>query len=186
MPVGVHTPSGADADGTPDRTGAVSRATDQKPSATSGTTPVSRNAGPKPALVEDLGATYHCGQVREVLAAVRPDVVIEATGAPEVLTALFEASTPYQVTCLTGLPWAGGRAAVSLASAIRDTVVGNCAVVGSVNANVRHYEAAAKALAAADPAWLGGIISRCVPLDEAQDAFRPRPDDVKVVIDLDV
>ncbi|MEU2358535.1 glucose 1-dehydrogenase [Streptomyces misionensis] len=140
--------------------------------------------GPKPALVEGLGATYHYGDVQKVVSKVRPDVIIEATGAPTVLAATLEVTTPYRVTCLMGLPVGGGTAPTSLASAIRDTVLGNCVVVGSINANLRHYHAGAKALAAADPSWLNGIITRRVPLSDAQDAFRPRPHDIKVVIDL--
>ena len=55
---------------------------------------------------------------------------------------------------------------------------------GTVNANRRHYEAAAAALAKADPAWLCRLISRRTPLDRWREAFEDRPDDVKVVIDF--
>jgi len=57
-------------------------------------------------------------------------------------------------------------------------------VVGSVNANRRHYEAAADALGHADPAWLAGLITRRVPLDQWQEALNRSPDDVKVVIEV--
>lgn len=36
----------------------------------------------------------------------------------------------------------------------------------------------------ADPAWLGDLVSRRVPLAEHREAFSARPDDVKVVLDL--
>src|SRR5215212_3926409 len=36
--------------------------------------------GPKPALVRDLGATYHHGEIDDAVASARPDIVIEATG----------------------------------------------------------------------------------------------------------
>src|SRR5260370_928458 len=39
--------------------------------------------GPKPALVRDLGATYHSGSVLDTKLA--PDVVIEATGVAQVV-----------------------------------------------------------------------------------------------------
>lgn len=143
------------------------------------------SSGPKPALVEGLGAIYHRGAVEKVLHKVRPDVIIEATGAPSVVTAILESVGPYRVTCLAGLPATGGTTAVSLASAIRDIVLGNNAIVGSINANLRHYQIAAEALAGADRSWLRGMVSRRVPLRDAQDAFRPREDDVKVVIDLE-
>ena len=52
-------------------------------------------------------------------------------------------------------------------------VLENDVVFGSVNANRRHYEEAAEALAKADPAWLGRLITRRVPLDRL--ARGPRP-----------
>ena len=52
----------------------------------------------------------------------------------------------------------------------------------TVNANRRHYEAAAVALAAADRAWLRAVISRRVPLDRWQDAFERRPDVNEILI----
>jgi hypothetical protein len=55
---------------------------------------------------------------------------------------------------------------------------------GSVNANRRHYEAAATALAQADRAWLARLVSRRVPLARWAEALVRQPDDVKVVIDF--
>lgn len=141
--------------------------------------------GPKPDLVEGLGATYHRGAVDEVVHKVCPDVIIEATGAPSVVAAILEVPHPYRVTCLAGLPAAGGTTPLPLATAIHDIVLGNNVIVGSINANLQHYRIAAEALAAADRSWLSGMVNRRVPLAEAQDAFQPRNDDVKVVIDLE-
>ena len=50
-------------------------------------------------------------------------------------------------------------------------VLENDVVFGSVNANRRHYRAAADALAKADKDWLGRLITRRVPLDRWQEAF---------------
>jgi threonine dehydrogenase-like Zn-dependent dehydrogenase len=63
-------------------------------------------------------------------------------------------------------------------------VLENDAMFGSVNANRRHYEAAAAALAAADVEWLRRLITRRVPLSRWPAAFRREPDDVKVVLDF--
>jgi hypothetical protein len=65
-----------------------------------------------------------------------------------------------------------------------DLVLGNRQVVGSVSASRAHYEAAAAALAAADPDWLDGMVTRRIPLAQAAGALERRPEDVKVVIDL--
>ncbi|WP_249644669.1 hypothetical protein [Nocardia sputi] len=55
--------------------------------------------------------------------------------------------------------------------------------LGSVNANVSHYRAAAEALADPDVHWLESLLTRRVP--PAAAAFVAHPDDVKVVIDLE-
>jgi glucose 1-dehydrogenase len=60
----------------------------------------------------------------------------------------------------------------------------NAAVVGSVNANLRHYRAGAEALGAADRSWLERLVTRQVPLERYADAFDVHDDDVKVVIGL--
>ncbi|MEU6914271.1 glucose 1-dehydrogenase [Streptomyces olindensis] len=140
--------------------------------------------GPKPRLVRDLGATYHARDVEEVVAAVCPDVVIEATGANEPVLASLTGTAPYGVVCLTGVSPAGRRITVDAGAINREIVLQNDAVVGSVNANLRHYRQAADALAEADPAWLERLITRRVPLDRATEAFTPQPDDVKAVVDL--
>jgi threonine dehydrogenase-like Zn-dependent dehydrogenase len=66
----------------------------------------------------------------------------------------------------------------------RSMVLENVAVVGSVNANRRHYESAAVALAAADRTWLSRLITRRVPLEKWSDALTRDEDDVKVVIEV--
>jgi hypothetical protein len=57
-------------------------------------------------------------------------------------------------------------------------------VLGTVNANRRHYEAAAQALAQADVRWLERLITRRVPLELWEDAMQHQPLDVKTVIDF--
>ena len=66
----------------------------------------------------------------------------------------------------------------------RSMVLENTVLFGTVNANREHYVAAAEALARADRAWLGRVISRRVPLDRWHEAFVRQPDDVKVVIEF--
>ncbi|MFJ6996628.1 glucose 1-dehydrogenase [Streptomyces sp. NPDC003090] len=141
--------------------------------------------GPKPTLVRSLGAAYHSGDVGDVLDEVRPDVVIEATGAAQVVFAAMSGTTPYGVLCLTGVSSAGRHVTVDAGMVNRDLVLENDVVVGSVNANLDHYRQAADALARADAAWLERLVTRRVPLERFREAFEARDDDVKVVIDLD-
>ena len=60
----------------------------------------------------------------------------------------------------------------------------NDVVFGTVNANLRHYAQAAEALGRADRSWLERLITRRVPLEDFEQAFEKRRDDVKVVLDL--
>jgi threonine dehydrogenase-like Zn-dependent dehydrogenase len=140
--------------------------------------------GVKPDLVRDLGASYHTGKVVDALED--PDVVIECTGVPALV---FDAMTNVGtggVVCLTGVSSGGHVLDVDEGLLNRSMVLENVAVVGSVNANRRHHEAAADALAKADRAWLERLVNRRVPLDRWQDALQRQPDDVKVVIEVNI
>ncbi|CCH35459.1 Alcohol dehydrogenase GroES domain protein [Saccharothrix espanaensis DSM 44229] len=131
--------------------------------------------GPKPDLVRALGAHYH----REP-GEVSADVAIECTG---VAPLVWEAIRRTSVTVLAGLT--GDHDPVPLDPAVFDQIVlGNKAVVGTVNAALIDYRAAADALAHADHSWLAGLITRRVPLERFTEAFDRQQDDVKVVVDL--
>jgi glucose 1-dehydrogenase len=140
--------------------------------------------GPKPGLVRRLGAEYHADPVAEVAARVRPDIVVEATGAGAVVLDAMAGTEHYGITCLTGVSTAGRAISTDAGSLNRSIVLENDVVVGSVNANHRHYAAAADALRDTDRSWLADLITRRVPLDRWQDAFVPAPHDVKVVVEL--
>ena len=141
------------------------------------------STGVKPDLVRDLGATYHTGSIADAVTG-GPDVIIECTGvASLVLDAMSHVGTG-GVVCLTGVSSGGHIIDVDEGALNRSIVLENVAVVGSVNANRRHYEAAAVALAAADPSWLGRVVSRRVPLERWQEALNRNPDDVKVIIEV--
>jgi hypothetical protein len=51
-----------------------------------------------------------------------------------------------------------------------------------VNANLRHYRAAAHALARADRGWLERVITRRTPLSRWREAYEKRKGDVKTVL----
>jgi threonine dehydrogenase-like Zn-dependent dehydrogenase len=138
--------------------------------------------GPKPALVRELGGTYHLGDVNEL--KLEADIVVECTGAVPVISAVISRNAPGAVLCLAGVSAPGHEVSIDLGLLNRTMVLQNDIVFGSVNANRRHYELAAEALAKADKAWLGRLISRRVPLDRWAEALKRQRDDVKVVIDF--
>jgi threonine dehydrogenase-like Zn-dependent dehydrogenase len=141
--------------------------------------------GPKPGIVKSLGATDHHDDIEDVAHKLRPDVVVEATGAGPVVFGAIANTGSYGVVCLTGVSPAGRRMRIDAGAVNREVVLENDAIVGSVNANLRHYHHAADALAKADRDWLASLISRRVPLAHAEQAFATQRDDVKVVITLD-
>lgn len=138
--------------------------------------------GPKPDLVRDLGAVYHTEGL-DALGFV-PDIVIECTGAPAVVLDVLARTGRNGIVCLAGVSSGGRRTEIDAGMLNRTMVLENDVVFGSVNANRRHYEAAARALAAADPNWLGRLITRRVPLQQWRRALEPQPGDVKTVIDF--
>jgi glucose 1-dehydrogenase len=141
--------------------------------------------GPKPELVAALGATYHGGgDLSAAVADGEPDVVVECTGAGPLVFDLLLHTAPGAVVCLTGISAIGRTVRIDPGQINRELVLENAAVFGSVNANLRHFQVAAEALAAADTGWLERLITRRVPLDRAVEAFTPEKDDVKAVVDL--
>jgi len=137
--------------------------------------------GPKPQLVADLGARYHT-DVHEV--DDDADIVVECTGAARLVVDVMERNAHNAVVCLTGVSALGRSLSVDVGGLNRGIVLQNDVVFGSVNANRRHYQKAARALADADRSWLERLISRRVPIDDHEQALEHRDDDVKVVLEL--
>ncbi|GAB2996900.1 alcohol dehydrogenase catalytic domain-containing protein [Saccharothrix stipae] len=133
--------------------------------------------GRKPDLVTALGARYY-PDLAKVTAEV--DVAIECTG---VAPLIWECVRRAAVTVLAGI--AGEHDPVPLDPSVFDGIVmGNKSVVGTVNAGLPDYLAAAEALSQASRPWLHGLITRRVPLDRFTDALEKEQDDVKVIVDL--
>jgi threonine dehydrogenase-like Zn-dependent dehydrogenase len=140
------------------------------------------SSGPKPALVKELGATYHAGSLSDL--GVAPDIVIECTGVVPLIRLALETISPGGIICLTGVGPPAAPGVVSAAGLATDVVLKNIAMFGSVNANRRHYYRAARVLAAADQSWLEKLVTRRVRPDEAPLAVQRAPDDIKVVMEF--
>ncbi|MEU4195225.1 glucose 1-dehydrogenase [Kribbella sp. NPDC026611] len=137
--------------------------------------------GPKPELVRALGGTY-LTDLREL--DVVPDVVIEATGVGQLVFDCAELLPPAGVICLAGIHPGPASVDVRLDALVRQLVVRNAALVGTVNAGKRHYADAVDVLLAADRTWLERLVTRTVPLSDWPSALVREPDDIKVVVDL--
>jgi threonine dehydrogenase-like Zn-dependent dehydrogenase len=139
--------------------------------------------GLKPELVAALGATYHHGPVADV--GVEPDVAIECTGVGQLIFDVMDCAGANGIVCLTGVSSGGRDLSVDVGLLNRRLVLENDVVFGSVNANRRHYEAGAQALARADRDWLARLITRRVTLEHWKDAYTRQAGDVKVVLAFD-
>jgi len=133
--------------------------------------------GPKPELVRALGARHHLH-----LPSLEFDIVLECTGAPQVIAQAIAGCTPGGIICLTGLGGHRSPATIDAAVLNESLVLENRVVFGSVNANRRHYEAAAQALQRAERAWLERLLTRKVPLERFAEAYARDPRDVKTVL----
>ena len=113
-----------------------------------------------------------------------PDVIVECTRVGQVIVDSISQVGAGGVVCLTGVGRGGRTKALPAADVATALVLRNNVIVGSVNANRRHFYRAAEALAAAGRDWLGRLISRRVPPENIADALTRGPDDLKVVVDF--
>ena len=139
-------------------------------------------------IIERLDATYVDSRetpVDELPEAYEPvDFLYEATGYAKHAFETIDALAPNGVGVLLGIPedWSfeieGGRFH-------REFVLENKALIGSVNSNVGHYEAAVDSLTAF-PDWLcDDLITGVYDPKEVDDAFETGPGRIKTVIEFD-
>jgi threonine dehydrogenase-like Zn-dependent dehydrogenase len=137
-------------------------------------------SGPKVELVKALGAIYHPGSVKGV--GFEPDIVVECTGVGQVVAESILQVAAGGIVCLTGVGSGGAAAGSAIADVAAGAVLRNNVIVGSVNANKRHWYKAGQALAKADRAWLARLITRSERPENFSKALNRQPDDIKVII----
>jgi glucose 1-dehydrogenase len=137
------------------------------------------DTGPKPDLVRALGATYHTGSVLDL--DFDPDIIIECTGVGAVIADSIQKVASGGIICLTGVGH-GGVASRAVADVAKAVVLKNNVIVGSVNANKRHWYRAGQNLANSDRAWLSRLITRREKPENFHKALERQPNDVKVII----
>jgi len=135
--------------------------------------------GLKPDLVRDIGATYHTGSVLDI--GFEPDVIVECTGVGSVIADSVQKIGAGGVVCLTGVG-AGGVTSRAVGDMAAAAVLKNNVIVGSVNANKRHWYKANQRLTSIEPKWLSRLITRYEKPENFKEALERKPDDIKVVI----
>ena len=135
--------------------------------------------GLKPELVRALGATYHTGSVLDL--GFEPDVIVECTGVGSVIADSVQKIGAGGVLCLTGVG-AGGVTTRAVGDMAAAAVLKNNVIVGSVNANKRHWYKANERLDRLDRKWLSRLITRYEKPENFKQALERKADDIKVVI----
>jgi threonine dehydrogenase-like Zn-dependent dehydrogenase len=97
--------------------------------------------GPKPELVRALEATYHSGSVLDL--DFEPDIIVECTGVGSMIADAIQKIGAGGIICLTGVG-VGGIASRDVSDVAAAAVLKNNVLVGSVNANKRHWYKAAE------------------------------------------
>jgi len=137
------------------------------------------DTGPKPDLVHALGGTYHTGSALDL--DFDPDIIVECTGVGSVIGDSIQKVGSGGIICLTGIG-AGGVGAGAVADVAAAVVLKNNLIVGSVNANKRHWYRAGQNLARSDREWLSRLITRREKPENFQQALVRQPNDVKTII----
>lgn len=122
------------------------------------------------ALVRALGATYLCGQDVSLRELEPFDVIYEAVGISSVAFAAFVALASNGLFIFTGIPGHGPANPVDTDTLMRDIVLKNQLVLGTVNASRSAYELALAELEQAMflfPQSVRALVTRRSPLEEA-------------------
>ncbi|MEF8780391.1 MAG: glucose 1-dehydrogenase [Haloferacaceae archaeon] len=138
-------------------------------------------------LIEWLGSTYVNSNetpVSEIPDAYEPmDLIYEGTGYAPHAFELIEALAPNGVGALLGVPddW---RFEVDGGRLHREFVLHNKALVGSVNANRGHFEAAIDSLAGLEEGYLERLVTGVYPLDDYEAAFADDDTTIKTAVEF--
>jgi len=138
--------------------------------------------GPKRQIVRELGATFHLGELADTI--IKPDIMMECTGAPGVVRDALGCTAAGGVVCLLGVSAPGRDFEIDVGGLNRTLVLDNDVVFGAVNANRQHYEDAVTALHRADQRWLDSLITRRVSIAQWTDALAQQKTDIKVIVDF--
>jgi threonine dehydrogenase-like Zn-dependent dehydrogenase len=145
---------------------------------------------PRAHKVRALGATYLSADqtpIDKISSVTGPiDVIYEAVGVATVAFAATEALAPNGLLILTGIPAPAEPATLPLDRIMKDMVLNNQAIVGTVNAGRSAFVLAVQKLEQAMylvPGSVRATITKRVPLDAAPETLR-EPHGVKDIIQI--
>jgi len=147
--------------------------------------------GPQAAFAHAIGATYACSQTEtpERLAARigNIDLVYEATGVAQISFQMMETLGTNGVFVFTGIPGRKGPIAIDADRIMRNLVLKNQMVYGTVNAGPQAFEVAIKDLGTFVRRWpdaVRSLITGRYPIEKARELLLGPPSGIKNVITL--
>jgi len=142
-------------------------------------------------LIEQIGATYLASEAGPISALVQRvgdiDLVFEATGSSRLSFEVLPFLRPNCIFVLTGVPAQRGPREVDLDRVMRNMVLKNQVLLGTVNAGVADFEQAISDLAEFLRRWpdaVCSLVSRRHPIDEAPALLRSPARGTKEIIGL--
>lgn len=139
----------------------------------------------RPQWLASIGGQYVDG--RQTSRPDGIDVIVEATGVPSLAFNLLDALAPNGVYVLTGIPSGDRPLQIPGAELVRELVLDNQVMVGSVNAARDHFQMAVDDLAQAQLHWgdhAARLITHChTPADFASALNQHPADEIKSVIE---
>jgi glucose 1-dehydrogenase len=142
---------------------------------------------PKSELVESIGAHYVSeGDLREFAYLIgHVDLVYEATGASQLAFRAMQVLGANSIFIFTGVPALGAASSIDTDAIMRNAVLKNQVILGTVNAGKEGFEAAIGALDAAAQRWpdaMQALISGRYPLDAYRDLLLGQSGGIKNVL----
>jgi threonine dehydrogenase-like Zn-dependent dehydrogenase len=141
-------------------------------------------------MVESFGGTYVSArdvQLDELPRRIgKTDIIFEAVGHAGVAFGALAALAPNGICIFSGIPGGSKPTEVRLDGIMRNLVLQNQVVLGTVNAGRRSFAAAVRQLEQFEtlfPAALGGLITERVDLEHAPELLR-HPRGIKQVVTL--
>jgi glucose 1-dehydrogenase len=142
---------------------------------------------PRSQLVGSIGAHYvaeqDLGEFAHLIGSVA--LVYEATGASQLAFRAMRVLGPNSVFIFTGVPALGATSHVDTDAIMRNAVLKNQVVLGTVNADKEGFEAAIRVLGVALHRWptaMEALISGRYPLDAYRDLLLGQPGGIKNVL----
>ena len=116
-----------------------------------------------------------------------PDIVIEATGSAKVVFDAMELLAPNGVLCLLSVTGGQSMNPEPIDLINQRLVLGNQVVVGSVNANPRHFAMGVKDFVAIDRKWPGALarlLTDRIPWQDHKKWFTERGSGIKATLEI--